>query len=393
MGNSQPKEDNLGSQSTSEYNYSSVTELELNKELLKLKNLLDKTVEKGGIYDKLGFIFYHKDMKEHAEYNLNKAWELGSTTSVTSYFMGTIKEAKKKYIDAIVFYKDSIDKNQKNPDPYQRIAECFLMINEVDKSLQYSQECLNLRQSDPEIHNLMGLCFFLKKNPDKALEHLESSRLLDPTNYRALNNLGNVMRKLHRLDRAIDYYKQAIKNSGGFHVAYLNLGMAYCEMGDIWNGLVNLKESMKGGTEIIQTIHRKGYNLFFMDEDVYQAIKLYYENQIDVASLFLEKAHKRNPNNVVTNFYIALIKTRMAEYLEAAKFLNFIIQFLHPYLVNKHTSTPCLKLLFEKSKEKLKQISDKLDDTINLSECIIEEKQIHDTEDLRLIQVMNLQSS
>jgi len=252
------------------------------------------------------------------------------------------------------------------------------MINEIDKSLQYAQECLNLRQSDPEIHNLMGLCYILNKNADKALEHLESARLLDPTNYRALNNLGNLMRKINRLDRALDFYKQAVKNSSSFYVAYLNLGLAYCEVGDIWNGLLNLRESMKGGTEIIQSIHKKGFNLFFMDEDVYQAIKLYYENQIDVASIFLEKAHKRNPNNVVTNFYIALIKTRMGEYLEASRFFNFILAFLLPFLANKHTRNPCLKLLFEKSKEKLKQITDKLDDTINLSECIIEDKQIQD---------------
>jgi len=42
--------------------------------------------------------------------------------------------------------------------------------------------------------------------------------------------------------------------------------------------------------------------------------------------------------------------------------------------MNKHSKNPCLKFLFERAKERLKFISERLDDTINLSECIIEEK-------------------
>ena len=78
-----------------------------------------------------------------------------------------------------------------------------------------------------------------------------------------------------KYDRAIDYYRSAINNLTGlfdfrpkndeileFYVAYLNLGLVLLQKGDIWGGLSNLKESMKGGEEIEETIKKKGYRLF-----------------------------------------------------------------------------------------------------------------------------------
>ena len=108
---------------------------------------------------------------------------------------------------------------------------------------------------------------------DKAQEYLITANLLDSNNFRALNNLGNLNRKLNKLDRAIEYYKLAIKNMSsskkflalvlmynlGFFPAYLNLGLAYFQKGDIWNGLLNIRESLKGGAEIQANVNKLGY--------------------------------------------------------------------------------------------------------------------------------------
>ena len=87
-----------------------------------------------------------------------------------------------------------------------------------------------------------------------------------------------------KYDRAIDYYRSAIKNLTGlfhfrpknddflgFYVAYLNLGLV--QKGDIWGGLSNLKESMKGGEEIKETIKKKGYRLFLQYRYIVLCIK------------------------------------------------------------------------------------------------------------------------
>ena len=60
------------------------------------------------------------------------------------------------------------------------------------------------------------------------------------------------------------------------------------------------------------------------DEDVLQAIKLYYEKQHEVASLFLERAYIKNPNNLVANLFIGLVKSGLKEYHESNKYLNLV---------------------------------------------------------------------
>ena len=98
-----------------------------------------------------------------------------------------------------------------------------------------------------------------------------TANLLDSNHYRALNNLGNLNRRLNKLDRSIEYYKLAIRNNGSinsnwefqltfsaFFPAFLNLGLAYFEKGDIWNGLVNIKESLKGGAELQNYVDKMG---------------------------------------------------------------------------------------------------------------------------------------
>ena len=44
-----------------------------------------------------------------------------------------------------------------------------------------------------------------------------TANLLDSNHYRALNNLGNLNRRLNKLDRSIEYYKLAIRNNGSIN--------------------------------------------------------------------------------------------------------------------------------------------------------------------------------
>jgi len=49
-----------------------------------------------------------------------------------------------------------------------------------------------------------------------------------------------------------------------FFPSYLNLGLAYLDKGDIWSALSNLKESIKGGSEIKEYIAKYGYRLLLI---------------------------------------------------------------------------------------------------------------------------------
>ena len=87
--------------------------------------------------------------------------------------LGSIKEEKKEYIDAIEYLKEAIEKDSNNPEPYHKLAEIFLALKEVDKAIQFATECNKYKQNDPDLSNLIGLCYLLKVSlhnlPKKSL--------------------------------------------------------------------------------------------------------------------------------------------------------------------------------------------------------------------------------
>lgn len=46
---------------------------------------------------------------------------------------------------------------------------------------------------------------------DKANEHFTAALQMDSTNYRLLNNLGNLNRKLNKIDQSIEFYKRSLR--------------------------------------------------------------------------------------------------------------------------------------------------------------------------------------
>lgn len=123
-----------------------------------------------------------------------------------------------------------------------------------------------------------------------------------------------------------------------------NLGLAYFDKGDIYNGVTNIKESLKGGVDIQHSALKKGYlvplnklelmkvtfgkrfQIFFYDDDVLHGISLYNDNQLELAAVYFEKAFKKNPSNLVVNYFIGLIKTKVQDYQSAIYFFSNVVK-------------------------------------------------------------------
>jgi len=307
-------------------------------------------------------------MHDSAEQHFLKAYQLNQINSFTLFTLGTIKEEKKEYIVAVEFLKEAIERDPNNSEPYHKLAEVFLALREIDKAIHYAIECNKYKQNDPDLSNLIGLCYLLKNNLDKAQEYLITANLLDSNHYRALNNLGNLNRRLNKLDRSIEYYKLAIRNNASFFPAFLNLGLAYFEKGDIWNGLVNIKESLKGGAELQTSVNKMGFGFFLREDILYNGIKFYHEGQYEIAAVFLEKAFQGNSSNVVTLYYISLLKFELKDYRSASALFHEVIKSLTNEYAPKYRKVVWFRVLLDNCKEYCQKIMEKLDDTINLSE-------------------------
>lgn len=344
-----------------------VNEVDVDREILRLQQQIEKSPETGAFYEQLGHLYYQKGQSDEAEVNLIKAHQLIPVSAKTVFVLGLLKQEKGDYIEAIEYFRETIDRDENNPEPYHKLAEIFLSKREVDKAIYYATECSKFKQSDADLNNLVGLCYLQKNNLEKAQEYLQTANLLDANHFRVLNNLGNLNRKLNKLDRAIDYYRLSIKNMPNFFPAYLNLGLAFLDKGDIWNALLNLKESLKGGSEIKEYISRQGLDLFINDDVLYNGIKFCHEEQFDIAAIFLEQAFQNNSKNIVTIFYIATLKFKLKEFQVAANLFNEVIDILINQFAH-YKRASWFRVLYETSKDRLHEIQEKYDDTVNLSE-------------------------
>jgi tetratricopeptide (TPR) repeat protein len=78
-----------------------------------------------------------------------------------------------------------------------------------------------------------GLSYHQSGQLDKAILWYKKALKKNPTNFMALSNLGTVFQTLGKLDEAIASYQQAISIKPDYVTAYNNLGVAQKEQGKL----------------------------------------------------------------------------------------------------------------------------------------------------------------
>lgn len=117
---------------------------------------------------------------DDAEINLIKAHQLIPVSAKTVFVLGmkgkfrlqiigVLKQEKGDYIEAIEYFRETIDRDENNPEPYHKLAEIFLSKKEFDKAIFYASECSKFKQSDADLNNLIGLCYLKKVIPKRIL--------------------------------------------------------------------------------------------------------------------------------------------------------------------------------------------------------------------------------
>ena len=83
--------------------------------------------------------------------------------------LGRLSEKKKKYIEAIKFYKKTLKINPAHLESMINLANCYEDINELDKAVKVLDKVCKLYPDKYEVHfSLARLCHIKKKDFDKA---------------------------------------------------------------------------------------------------------------------------------------------------------------------------------------------------------------------------------
>jgi len=79
--------------------------------------------------------------------------------------------------------------------------------NMMGEALYYLQKGYSLFNAKPDLLSNLGLALYNNNELDSAKMILEECLEMDNQNYKAYNNLGNVMRKIKKHREAIQFYK------------------------------------------------------------------------------------------------------------------------------------------------------------------------------------------
>ncbi len=135
-----------------------------------------------------------------------------------------------------------------------------------------------------KIDNLMLRAQSSKDNGNLFLtiKYLDQVLKLDPTNKRALNNLGNTYKEMKNFDKAIKYYSKATKTDANYLISKINLAILNHDLG-------NLDEAEKNYKELI-LLDKYNFGIYFnlsrINFDYFDEEKIkFIENSLDMENI------------------------------------------------------------------------------------------------------------
>lgn len=240
--------------------------LEINPEHETANNNLGELYDRFGEHEKaLPYYTKQLELEKHDYYYINRAWcyiELNELDKAEEDFkaaievnenngyayngLGALRKMRKKYDEAVQYFRQAIKKEKECLIAYENIIECYIELDDYHEQIKY---CSLLIKEDPKrvkAYIWRGIARKNLKKYEKAKEDYLNALSIDPESAWAHNNLGNVYRALKEYETAIDYFKKAIKLDVEYEIAYSNIFNTWVkDMKDYKAAIKYFSEQMK----------------------------------------------------------------------------------------------------------------------------------------------------
>lgn len=248
-----------------------------------VKNQPEMTAED---YEILGDRYLRQDDMDRAFIQYNKAWELNPKRLGVRYKMGLLFLRKGWPSEALKDFEGILNTDENYALAYEGIGQAFLKMGKYEEAeknftkalrlnpdlwlshnflgmlydrqarfgdaISQYQAAINLRPDEDFLFNNLGVSYYLRGDYEKSAEML--LRALEtgssnPKNPKIYNNLGLVLVRLERYEKALE----AFKKGGDEAVAYNNLGYIYFLQGRYKEAI----ESFEKAIEISPSFYKK----------------------------------------------------------------------------------------------------------------------------------------
>ena len=140
--------------------------------------------------------------------------------------------AEKKYSEAIVEYRNALQRDAKFGDARMKLTDAYLATGDIRNALGESVRAADVLPNNVDAQLRAGSLLLLAKQFREARERALAALAQDPKNPRALILLGNALAGLKDVDGAIEQVREAIDQDPQLTFSYTNLADLYAAKGD-----------------------------------------------------------------------------------------------------------------------------------------------------------------
>jgi tetratricopeptide (TPR) repeat protein len=207
------------------------------KALEKINKAISIRIDNDNFYSERAGIYINLEQPELATDDITKALSLNENNDMAYFYKGLLLLKSGETTNARDNFQKALNINPKN----SRASEAL-------KSQETKVENYSVKQNPEELINQAVKCA-KESNFEKAIELLNQAVKLDPKNYIAYKNRGNVFANINKFDEAINDYNIALKLKPNDAGTFLNRGSAKLKKNDIDGACNDWKSSSSLGNK------------------------------------------------------------------------------------------------------------------------------------------------
>ncbi len=177
----------------------------------------------------LGRAYLHAGQHGRAILHLEKANTLRPRHTPTLVNLAVACSDAGQNDRAIEILKEAVAIQPEHAAAHASLGAIYGRIGQFDASIQYLSRALELQPDYVEAHKNLGLSYRAKGRYPQAIEHFEKALELqgESVNATVYLDIGDMYNKMREYEKAIPYFKKAVKMNPNHANAHLLLGLSY----------------------------------------------------------------------------------------------------------------------------------------------------------------------
>jgi tetratricopeptide (TPR) repeat protein len=250
-------------------------------------------------HNTLGVVLQQQERHAEAIDTFRKALSLKPAYPEALCNLGLSQQHSGQFEEAMSSYQRALGFNPNLVEALKNAGALLRKTGRLEQSVAFYQRALSLKADDAETCNDLGLTLFQQERYDEAVRCFQHSLALGNTAGPHVN-LANALRKLDRVDEAMNHYRTALQLEPGHIAGRVSLGAALSEL-DRDDEAIAVYEQILA-EDLRQPDAQLGIALIEFDRGDRQA-----------ALSRLQAAAAQHPDNALLPFRLALLYDRLGQ--------------------------------------------------------------------------------